>query len=283
MRPAALAEIARCLQQITGPWTSVESLAGGDISAVYLVNGGTGKFVLKTQDNPPPGFFASEAAGLSSLAERGVAVPTVFALAESYLLLDYFPPAAGDFFAAGVMLARLHEQPCKSYGAESDNYLATILQPNRASADWADYFIKHRLNFCLERISALAPKDRQRWQSFARAVHPLLATCPRPSWLHGDLWAGNLLMSTQGPVFIDPACYAGDALVDLAMTRLFGGFPQQFYEGYRSVVPAREHEAELIRIYQLYPLLVHAILFDAGNSRNSAYYRRAAELRDSFF
>ncbi len=282
MPPAALAEIARSVEKITGAWRSTAPLAGGDIATVLRIDSERGQVVLKTHNAAPGGFFASEAAGLASLAERGVRVPAVVAAAENYLLLQFLSPGSDDYSAAGVMLGRLHRSAQAMYGAPADNYLATIWQPNGETASWPEFFLTRRIGFCVGRLRGVSPGEKERWNSFARAAEPLLAACPRPSWLHGDLWAGNMLMTAEGPVFIDPACYAGDALVDIAMTRLFGGFPQQFYEGYHSVLPVREHEAELIRIYQLYPLLVHALLFDAGYSRASGYYRRAAALRDGF-
>jgi fructosamine-3-kinase len=284
MQQPALADIARSVHAITGLWLKTTPLAGGDIASVMLVTAENGQYVLKNHVAPPQGFFASESEGLASLANRGVRVPQVFATSEQYLLLEYLRPQqrSGSYFAAGEMLARLHLQPCASYGAPKDNYLATLLQPNGEFTDWAEFFLTRRLKFCLSQLRNLSAEENKRWGKFAQNVRPLLASCPQPSWLHGDLWAGNLLMSVHGPVFIDPACYAGDALVDIAMTHLFGGFSQQFYDGYRSLMPTREHEGELIRIYQIYPLLVHALLFDGADSRSSHYYRRAQGLRDVF-
>lgn len=282
MRHAALAGLAASLESTTGPWRTVEPLAGGDIAAVFLVSAACGRYVIKTHRNPAMGFFAAEAAGLEALARRSVRVPMVVAQGENYLLLEFVETGAPDYFAAGVMLAHLHEQPCKYYGAGADNYLATIRQPNAPTHDWPDFFCAQRLQFCLDQLAGLSMHERKRWQQFAAAIRRLIKTCPKASWLHGDLWSGNLLMGQQGPVFIDPACYAGDALVDIAMTQLFGGFPSEFYDGYRTIMPERWHEAELIRIYQLYPLLVHAILFDAGDCRKSGYYRRAVAVREAF-
>ena len=63
-------------------------------------------------------------------------------------------------------------------------------------------------------------------------------------------------------VFIDPAVYAGDPIVDIAMTKLFGGFPASFYEGYEEVSPISGSEIDVkIELYQLYYLLVHVALF----------------------
>ena len=84
-----------------------------------------------------------------------------------------------------------------------------------------------------------------------------------PSLLHGDLWSGNTFAGPSGePVLIDPAVYRGHREVDLAMTELFGGFPDRFYSAYEDRWPLLEGYRERRRaVYQLYPLLVHVNLF----------------------
>jgi len=83
--------------------------------------------------------------------------------------------------------------------------------------------------------------------------------------LHGDLWNGNYLASITGdPVLIDPAVYFGHREIDLAMSLLFGGFPDSFYEGYREAFPLEKGWQERIPIYQLYYLLVHVNLFGSS-------------------
>ncbi|MCS6972311.1 MAG: fructosamine kinase family protein [Turneriella sp.] len=270
------------LRPVTGEIGKVTALAGGDIAHAWRLRSQKGEFFLKTHRNPPPGFFASEAEGLRSLEQRGVRVPRVLACTESYLLLEYIAPGQHDYRKAGAMLASLHAAGEGFYGAAQDNYLATLLQPNGLVADWAEFYLKNRLGFCLRKMRHMSERENALWQKFAEKVRPLLGECPSPAWLHGDLWSGNLLMGKDGPCFIDPACYAGDPLIDIAMTRLFGGFSQAFYDGYYGELPRRAHEDELIRIYQLYPLLVHALLFDGAACRYSGYYSRAAAIRDWF-
>src|SRR5438132_524135 len=101
---------------------------------------------------------------------------------------------------------------------------------------------------------------------------PVLLAAHRPaaSLLHGDLWGGNWLASASGePVLIDPAVYYGDRETDLAMTRLFGGFGERFYQAYQAaapLAPAWEARAEL---YNLYHVLNHANLFGGGYARQA--------------
>ena len=90
----------------------------------------------------------------------------------------------------------------------------------------------------------------------------------RPSLLHGDLWAGNIMTTSDGqPCLIDPAVYFGHREVDLAMTQLFGGFDAAFFESYGEVYPLLPGYEERLDLYNLYPLLVHVNLFGGGYGR----------------
>ena len=86
------------------------------------------------------------------------------------------------------------------------------------------------------------------------------------SLLHGDLWSGNVLRGPDGLAWlIDPAACVGDFEADLAMTRLFGGFPESFYAAYREINPPDPCGLDQRRdLYQLYHLLNHLNLFGAA-------------------
>jgi fructosamine-3-kinase len=83
-----------------------------------------------------------------------------------------------------------------------------------------------------------------------------------PARLHGDLWSGNVISDELGgPVVIDPAVYGGHREVDLAMLRLFGGPGARLFDAYDEAWPLEPDHHARIRLYQLYPLLVHVNLF----------------------
>ena len=83
-----------------------------------------------------------------------------------------------------------------------------------------------------------------------------------PSLLHGDLWSGNFITGSDGNAWlIDPAAYVGHAEADLAMTELFGGFSQRFYDAYREVHPIHPGYGHRRELYNLYHLLNHLNLF----------------------
>ena len=47
----------------------------------------------------------------------------------------------------------------------------------------------------------------------------------------------------------------------IGMTKLFGGFDQRFYDAYNETYPLEKEWQKRLPITQLYPLLVHAVLF----------------------
>jgi fructosamine-3-kinase len=83
-----------------------------------------------------------------------------------------------------------------------------------------------------------------------------------PSLLHGDLWSGNYMVASHGKAAMyDPAVYYGHREMDIGMTRLFGGFDQKFYSAYQETYPLQPGWQQRVELTQLYPVLVHAILF----------------------
>lgn len=74
-----------------------------------------------------------------------------------------------------------------------------------------------------------------------RAI-PLLFQDPvEPSLLHGDLWSGNVGSTEKGAVSFDASSFYGHSEWDLGITRMFGGFTQDFYKAYHAKRPKSEH------------------------------------------
>ena len=49
--------------------------------------------------------------------------------------------------------------------------------------------------------------------------------------------------------------------MDIGMTKLFGGFNQRFYDAYNEAYLLEKDWQKRLPITQLYPILVHAVLF----------------------
>lgn len=64
----------------------------------------------------------------------------------------------------------------------------------------------------------------------------------QPVLLHGDLWSGNVGVErlTNLPCIFDPSSFYGHNEADLAIARIFGGFPPSFFTTYHAHRPESE-------------------------------------------
>jgi fructosamine-3-kinase len=147
------------------------------------------------------------------------------------------------------------------------------------TATWVDFFIAQRLEPLLGKAYFEGLIEEDFLKKF-RAIYPRLHEFfpkERPSLLHGDLWSGNVMADSHGfPALIDPAVYFGNREMDIAFSRMFGGFDQRFYDAYDSFFPLSDGFEEKKDIYNLYPLLVHLLLF--GKSYISGIQKVIAKL-----
>jgi fructosamine-3-kinase len=162
----------------------------------------------------------------------------------------------------------------------------------RPGRSWGQFYAEHQILpyvAAATRSGALASQDAKSLRALAERVSEGHFDSPQPALLepqaaarlHGDLWTGNVLwtevplqanQSWTGAVLIDPAAHGGHAETDLAMLALFGltGL-DTVIAAYNEVSPLAEGWSERIGLHQIYPLLVHAVLF------GGAYGSRAAE------
>ncbi|MCS7058751.1 MAG: fructosamine kinase family protein [Meiothermus sp.] len=244
---------AEILRRAQLPQHPAQPLPGGDTGQVWRA----GPYVVKTHPDPPAGLFPTEARGLQALQGAGVRTPRVFWVGEEGLVLEYLPQGRPCWPALAEMLARLHRHKAPTYGSPAPVYLGRFALPEGTSDSWARFWVDKRIKPLLEatwkKLGNLA----------ARVEAALEAPLPQegPVLIHGDLWHGNVLHARGGPVLLDPSAWWGERGVDLAMMRLFGGFPQEFWRHYQAHYPIPpEVEAALPR-YQLYYLLLHLHFF----------------------
>ena len=99
---------------------------------------------------------------------------------------------------------------------------------------------------------------------------------PINALVHGDLWSGNAGMDKNGKgVIFDPASWWADNEVDIAMTKLFGGFRKEFYEEYHKIFPIKNGFEKRIIIYNFYHILNHANMFGGGYLKQVEDYVKA--------
>lgn len=251
---------------------SSRSVGGGSYNGAEFLETDIGRFFVKTNFNTAPDTFEKEASGLGWLGKNGaLKVPKVYGhgIMEGlqYLVMEWIPsgsPGKNYWEDLGRGLAGLHRTSAKQFGFVEDNYISILPQHNPERGQWVDFFIEERL----ERMLALASSRGLLEENFLkkfRKIYPRLPSWfPKesPALLHGDLWSGNVLVTEEGsPSLIDPAVYFGHREMDLAFSRLFGGFSGRFYSAYQEIFPLAPDFESRKDLYNLYPLLVHLILF----------------------
>lgn len=190
--------------------------------------------------------------------------PLAFGVAEgvAYLATTFLELGGPqNWTAAGAGLARMHRRGEARFGHERDNTIGATPQPNQPSDDWRDFFLEQRLAYMLERSTREGARYPKAEAMKSLAEELLAEHQPSPAPVHGDLWSGNFGFTSTGPAVYDPAFHFADREVDLAMTRLFGGFPRAFYRGYEEVWPLPAGHERRAVLYNLYHVLNHHVLF----------------------
>jgi fructosamine-3-kinase len=265
---------------------ALEPIPGGDLNAAYRATLACGARVfVKTSPDAAPGAYAAEAAGLRWLGavQDGLPVPEVLAVDERWLALAWVDGGGrADAAALGRGLAHVHRAGAARAGelpGAADAYvLGPLTLPNAPGDDWPAFYAGSRL-LPLARVAAdrgaLDGAGVRAVERVAARIEDLAGPAEPIARLHGDLWSGNVHAGADGrPWLIDPAAYGGHREVDLAMLSLFGNPGPAFGAAYDAVWPRAEGHQERVALYQLLPLLVHAVLFGGGYGASA---RRAAE------
>lgn len=273
-------DIEKCLNDKI---ISIKQLSGGCINQAFQIKTNTGNiYFIKINLTPPKNMFDAEAAGLNELRKPDVIkIPKVIIAGKNYLILEnivagiktkYFWESFGRSFAL------LHKFTASSYGFYMNNFLGSSIQINHSDAftSWSDFFFTNRLLFqfkLAEKNNLVDSLFRNSFVGLEKKINSILDDKVLPSLLHGDMWSGNFIISNDGSVWlIDPAVYYGHREADLAMTKLFGGFDNGFYESYNNEFPLDDGYEYRENIYKLYHILNHFNLF------GKSYYQQAISL-----
>lgn len=285
----------------------VRAVGGGDINEAFRVVLADGREAfVKTRADAARGEFAAEAAGLEWLAQAGaLRTPAVLDVDDGYLALEWIAPGRLDEAGEqelGRGLALMHAAGAPRFGrfAEAPGgteqgdvseqsarrntapdldaaWLGSLRVSNEPTEDWPAFYADRRLRplVALARDrgavghAAIAAVER-----ICEQIGDLAGPFEPPARLHGDLWSGNVHADADGrPWLIDPSMFGGHREVDLAMLALFGGLSATVLESYEDAMPLADGWRDRVGLYQLLPLLVHAILF--GGSYGESVERTA--------
>ncbi len=255
---------------------SIEQVHGGDIHNAWRIEFLDKKLFLKRNIRNKK-FLEFEKYCLQNLRkyinQENLVIPEVIAYKNikniEILLIEWIDMHNFDQKKLGKGLGELHlksaESNPKMFGFPVEGFIGTTDQKKGLENNWIDCFLNLRIipqllslkSRILDKVIINKVKEKIKSE--------LLNHKPINALVHGDLWSGNAGMDKNGKgVIFDPASWWADNEVDIAMTKLFGGFRKEFYEEYHRIFPKKNGFEKRIIIYNFYHILNHANMFGGG-------------------
>lgn len=262
--------------------TGFKLIGGGCISHASLLETSAGSFFLKWNHSSPSDFFIREAESLRELKKAApscLVIPEVILSAgkgtlPGYILLEYLQGThkgnMDENLGRGV--AEIHKVTAGSYGFCNNNYCGLTLQDNTWNTGWRHFYSQQRIGALVRKLVSMdyySSGDAAVFDRFCTRINDILPETKVSSLIHGDLWAGNYMETTKGPALIDPASYYADREMEFGIMTLFGGFHERFWTAYHESNPLPPGWKERNKIYQLYHILNHYLLFGGGYGRQA--------------
>jgi fructosamine-3-kinase len=193
----------------------------------------------------------------------------VLACSDDCLVLSWVEPgrpSADVVEGFARQLAATHAAGAASYGGDGPGFIGLAPLPNTPADSWPEFYATRRILPYLRvarDCGAVGPDDVGDIEKVVRSVATLAGPPESPSRVHGDLWSGNVVWSSDGHgVLVDPAAHGGHRETDLAMLALFGApHLARLVDAYHEAYPLADGWRERVPLHQLHPLLVHAALF----------------------
>jgi len=266
---------------------SIEQVHGGDIHSAWQVEFSNKKLFLKRNIRNKK-FLEFEKYCLQNLRKyinhENLVIPEVIAYKNikniEILLIEWIDMHNFDQKKLGKGLGELHlksaESNPKMFGFPVEGFIGTTDQKKGLEDNWIDCFLNLRIIPQLLTLKS-TNLDKDTIDKVKEKIKSeLLHHKPINALVHGDLWSGNAGMDKSGKgVIFDPASWWADNEVDIAMTKLFGGFRKEFYEEYHKVFPIKNGFEKRIIIYNFYHILNHAIMFGRGYLKQVTDYVKA--------
>jgi len=266
---------------------SIEQVHGGDIHNAWRIEFSNKKLFLKRNIRNKK-FLEFEKYCLQNLRkyinQENLVIPEVIAYKNikniEILLIEWIDMHNFDQKKLGKGLGELHlksaESNPKMFGFPVEGFIGTTDQKKGLEDNWIDCFLNLRI---IPQLLSLKSRilDKEIINKVKEKIKSeLLNHKPINALVHGDLWSGNAGMDKNGKgVIFDPASWWADNEVDIAMTKLFGGFRKEFYEEYHRIFPIKKGFEKRIIIYNFYHILNHANMFGGGYLKQVKDYVKA--------
>lgn len=268
-------EILERLKQLDLDIDNIVPIKGGDINDAFRLESFNKKYFLKLNTaNNFPDLFKKEARALDTIRKTETFyTPNVLNVGETdnnfqYLILEWIEtaePTLVNWENLGRNLAKFHQNTNDKFGWNEDNYISIVVQPNNFTTSWSDFYTNNRIIPMIKLLQNKQLITTKEVKAATRLCQQLDNIFPveKPTLIHGDFWNGNILATKDGEfAVVDPAIYYGHREMDLAIAKLFGGFDDTFFDAYQEISPLENNHEERLPIAQLFPLLIHAYLFE---------------------
>ena len=258
---------------------NIKKIFGGCINDSWRIEFSDSIFFLK-KNNRNKKLLKFEQYCLNDLKKynnsKNILIPKVINYYEyennEFLVLEWLDLKNLNQKKLGAGIAEIHINSNKSnpnkFGYPVPGFIGSTKQLKGWESNWVDCFINLRIepqllllkgsSFTSNLINSIKSKIK---------VH-LSDHEPMNCLIHGDLWSGNVSTDhyEKGIIF-DPSCWWADSEIDIAMTRLFGGFTNDFYNEYFKIIKEKKGSKKRTTIYNFYHILNHANMF-GGNYIN---------------
>ncbi len=266
---------------------SIEQVDGGDIHSAWQIEFSNKKLFLKRNIRNKK-FLEFEKYCLQNLRKyinrENLVIPEVIAYKNikniEILLIEWIDMHNFDQKKLGKGLGELHlksaESNPKMFGFPVEGFIGTTDQKKGMEDNWIDCFLNLRIIPQLLILKSTTLDKETINKVKEKIKSELLYHKPINTLIHGDLWSGNAGIDKSGKgVIFDPASWWADNEVDIAMTKLFGGFRKEFYEEYHRIFPIKKGFEKRIIIYNFYHILNHANMFGGGYLKQVKDYVKA--------
>jgi len=251
----------------------IQKLFGGCINHSWRIDFTDSKFFLK-KNNRDQKLLNFEQYCLNDLRKyinpQNIIIPKVIKYFEyennEFLLLDWIDLSNLNQKKLGAGIAEIHlnsnkKKPNK-FGYPVPGFIGTTKQLNGWENNWVDCFIKLRIEPQLSLLKNFSFNVNLINRIKTKIKDHLSDHDPMKSLIHGDLWSGNISTGNfEKGIIFDPSCWWADSEIDIAMTRLFGGFTDDFYNEYFKIIKKKNGSNKRTIIYNFYHILNHANMF----------------------